>query len=191
MQIRKQFLLMLLLFATERIKAQISAPPVDLIQVRTTAPEAASLGRFGNIPVGNCTGVPQVDIPIDAINVGAISLPISLRYHAGGVRVDDISTCVGIGWALQANGVVSRNMVGIPDETSALGYIAAPDARDIVMQGTSMFADYMYNVHKGRGDSEPDIYQYSFNGQSGKFLFKHDGSIMQIPAKYWQSSARL
>lgn len=174
-------MILLMLFVTERMKAQISAPPVDLIQVRTTAPEAASIGRFGTIPVGNCTGVPGIGIPIDAINVGQISLPISLSYHAGGVRVDDISSCVGLGWALNANGVVARNMVGIPDETSTLGYIASPDARDVVMQGTYMFPDYMYNVHKGRADTEPDIYQYSFNGQSGKFLFKHDGSIMQIP----------
>lgn len=59
MQIRKHFMMLLMLFVTERMKAQISAPPVDLIQVRTTAPEAASLGRFGNIPsviVPECQG---------------------------------------------------------------------------------------------------------------------------------------
>jgi len=173
--------LLLLVFVCTYLKAQTSAPPVDLIQVRAAAPEVASLGKFGNIPVSNSTGVPSINIPITTINVGAIDLPISLDYHAGGIKVDEVSSCVGLGWALNGNGMVFRNMVGLPDETSTYGYIASPEARSVTMSGTSAYATYLYNVHKGNADAEPDIYQYNFNGQSGKFLFKHDGTIMQIP----------
>ncbi|GAA0558502.1 hypothetical protein [Chitinophaga japonensis] len=173
--------LMISVATTGSIHAQVSAPPPDLIRVGTVAPEVASLGKFGNIPVSPCTGIPGISIPVYNISVGKITLPISLDYHAAGIRVDETASCVGLGWSLNANGMIYRTMVGRPDEESGTGYIASPDAHSVVMsKGT--YATYLFKIHKGLADAEPDIFQYNFNGQSGKFIFKHDGSVMEIPA---------
>src|SRR5438309_2161042 len=68
------------------------------------APTAASLGKFADIPVGLYTGTPQINIPIWEVKEGNIKLPISLNYHAGGIKVDEIASWVGIGFALNAGG---------------------------------------------------------------------------------------
>lgn len=105
------------MFVCTSIEAQTSAPSLDCIPVRAVAPEAASLGKFGNNHVDYCTGVPSVSIPVTTIKIGKINLPISLNYHASWIKVDEISSCVGIGWALNGNGMISRNVIGLPDET--------------------------------------------------------------------------
>src|SRR6186713_262385 len=57
----------------------ISVPP---------APNAASLGKFGDIPVGYYTGTPNISVPIYDLKSSRLSLPISLSYHASGVKAD-------------------------------------------------------------------------------------------------------
>ena len=57
---------------------------------------AASLGKYGDIPVSYNSGVPNVGIPITTIQDGPLSLPISLSYHAGGVRVGELASWVGL-----------------------------------------------------------------------------------------------
>jgi YD repeat-containing protein len=164
--------------------AQTSAPPVDLISVKTVSPEAASIGKFGNIPVSMATGVSEISIPIYTIEIAGIVLPVSLNYHSSGIRVDEVSSSVGIGWALTGTGMISRNLIGLPDETPTNGYISAPAATDVAMagSGSSTYRQYLFNVHSNLADAEPDVFQYSFLGQAGKFIFRHDGSVMQIPA---------
>ncbi|WP_147319931.1 hypothetical protein [Chitinophaga silvisoli] len=164
--------------------AQTSAPPIDYVAVSSVGPEAASIGKFGNIPVGFATGVPGISIPIDVLNVGNINFPINLAYHSGGIHVDEVASCVGLGWALDGYGVISRNVVGLPDELDQHGFIDAPEATDVALAGgttSSTYKQYIFDVHKGLSEAEPDVFQYNCNGQSGKFIFKHDGSIMQIP----------
>jgi hypothetical protein len=170
--------LMVLVVAIKGI-AQQSASFKDLIDVSTKPPEVASLGKFGNIPVSNCTGVPGITIPVYEINIGKIKLPISLDYHAGGIRVDETAGSVGLGWALSGIGIVSRNVVGIPDE-GQFGFINAPDGQ-LVSMAPNSYSSYLYSLRHSQADAEPDIFQYSINGQSGKFIFNKDGTVMQIP----------
>ena len=158
---------------------QPGTPFQNLVQVGTTSPEASSIGKFGNVPVSYCTGVPGITVPIFEISIANTKVPISLNYHAGGIRVDETSSSVGLGWALGGIGVVSRNMMGRPDEEGQ-GYIGSPDAQAVINSATS-YNNYLYSLENGSADSEPDIFQYNVNGLSGKFIFKSDGSIMQIP----------
>ncbi|WP_343672473.1 hypothetical protein [Chitinophaga sp.] len=164
--------------------AQTSAPPIDYVPISSVGPEAASIGKFGNIPVGLSTGIPGVSIPIDVVKVGNTSFPVNLAYHAGGVRVDEVASCVGMGWALDGYGIISRNVVGLPDELYQHGYINSPEATDVALSGgttSTLYKQYVFDVHQGLSEAEPDIFQFNFNGQSGKFIFRHDSTLMQIP----------
>lgn len=79
-------------------------------------PNAAAFGKYGDTPVNYHTGTTNISIPIFSITEGNLSLPISLSYHSGGIRVDEMSSWVGLGWSLNAGGVISRSVQGGLDE---------------------------------------------------------------------------
>ncbi|NJN28668.1 MAG: hypothetical protein HC819_23170 [Cyclobacteriaceae bacterium] len=79
-------------------------------------PNAASLGKYGDVPVSYHTGVPNISIPIYTVEEGDLSLPISISYHSSGIKVDEVASWVGLGWALNAGGVISRTIMGGRDE---------------------------------------------------------------------------
>lgn len=152
-----------------------------LINVGTLSPDAASIEKFGNIPVGNNTGIPNISIPIFEINTGKIKLPISINYHSGGIKVDEISSSIGLGWALNCGGTINRNLVGQPDEASA-GFLSSsvPDP-NLLIQSPSNYPEYIYGVAEGTTDPAPDIFSYNIGGVSGKFMMKKGGGFLQIP----------
>ena len=83
----------------------------ELPQITPPSPNAASLGQYGDIPVSYYTGVPNISIPLYTINSGEIKLPISLSYHSSGIKVTQEASWVGLGWALNAGGVITRSCV--------------------------------------------------------------------------------
>ncbi|HEX2921875.1 MAG TPA: RHS repeat domain-containing protein [Bacteroidales bacterium] len=76
------------------------------------SPEMHSLGKFGDIPTSNYTGVPDISIPVYTVKVGKLSLPINLCYHASGIEVSQESSWVGLGWNLLAGGQIALIPVG-------------------------------------------------------------------------------
>jgi len=67
------------------------------------SPEAAALTKMVNCPVNLYTGIPDISIPLYEIKLGELSLPITLQYHAGGFKVNEKSTRVGMGWSLSCD----------------------------------------------------------------------------------------
>src|SRR6187402_2739427 len=84
--------------------------------VSIASPTAASLGKYGDIPVGYHTGVPDISIPLYTVTAGSLKLPIGLSYHASGLKVQEPSSWVGAGWTLNAGGAITRTVVGAPDD---------------------------------------------------------------------------
>lgn len=80
------------------------------------SPESASLGKYGDIPISHHTGTANIPIPIYTVTDGPLSLPISLSYHSSGIRVDEMASQVGLGWSLNAGGMITRSVNGGPDE---------------------------------------------------------------------------
>jgi hypothetical protein len=80
------------------------------------SPEASALAKYAQVPVNLSTGIPSVDVPVASVNGYTLNLPISLSYHASGIRVDEYASWVGLGWALNAGGVITRRVMGLPDE---------------------------------------------------------------------------
>src|SRR5688572_30149168 len=88
----------------------------EFLKVIPPSPEASSLGKYGDHTVSLYTGQQQIDIPIFSISESDINLPISLSYSTGGIKADEVASWAGLGWTLNAGGVVSRSMRGLPDE---------------------------------------------------------------------------
>lgn len=92
------------------VKAQI-----DLNKVVPENPSVASLMKASLTPVTEYAGLPNVEIPIYNVSQGNINVPISLSYHMGGIKVSEESGNVGLGWALNAGGIINRTINGYPD----------------------------------------------------------------------------
>lgn len=71
------------------------------------SPTAASLGRYGEVPVTMYSGIPNINIPLFELESTKLSLPVSMSYQATGVKVEEIPGWVGLGWALNAGGVIT------------------------------------------------------------------------------------
>jgi hypothetical protein len=151
------------------IQAQETIP-----EVIPPSPDAAALGKYGNIPVGLHTGVPQIDIPLYTIKSGSLTLPISISYHASGIKVNEIASWVGLGWSLNAGGAVSRSVVGGCDETGFW-------VNSIKRASELSSADYDYTLMMANGaDGESDLYFYNFGGRSGKFVYGKEGGANKV-----------
>lgn len=138
------------------------------------SPMAASLMQYIDMPVSHYTGVPNISIPLYTIEVSGYELPISLSYHASGIKVAQEASLVGLGWALNAGGVVTRTVRCKDDFDSSSGYLYD----NLIVPGNpgeSAYSDYV-GIHLPGGevmiaDGEPDLFYYNFAGFQGQFIF--------------------
>src|SRR5437016_4892618 len=98
------------------LKQQLSQQTKLFPMLAPQSPEVASLGRYGSYEVNYYTGVPDISIPIYDIQVGELRLPISISYHASGIKVTETPSRIGLGWSLSAGGTITRKIQGKPDE---------------------------------------------------------------------------
>jgi YD repeat-containing protein len=80
------------------------------------SPQAIALGKFAEVPVNLYTGQPNISIPLYTLQVKGIQVPVSLSYNSSGIKVKDIPGAVGLGWSLNAGGVITRVVMGYPDD---------------------------------------------------------------------------
>ena len=96
-----------------------ATPKVDLSVLKNKlppSPTAAALGQYGEVPVSLYNGMPQVNVPITQLSGNDMTMPISLSYHASGNKVNQIASWVGLGFSLNAGGVITREVRDQPDD---------------------------------------------------------------------------
>lgn len=191
--------ILLSLFSLSVFNAAAQKNPYN--EVSISSPNAASLGKYADIPVNYHTGIPQISIPIYTIKEGPLSLPISLSYHASGLKVMETASWVGAGWSLNAGGVITRTVQGAPDEeqTSSVynqtdghlskggynNYLWVPGGApqpppSLTWAPQNQMQDWGYFA-EGKKDGEPDLFFFNFAGYSGKFYFHDDGAAVLVP----------
>lgn len=138
------------------------------------APNTASLGKYGDIPVSHYTGVPNISVPIHQLHQGPISLNISLAYHAGGIRVDEMASRVGLGWSLIGGGIISRVVSGLPDETINGYYNKGNEL-------TNLTSSKVEELIAGTRDGEPDLFSFNCGGFNGQFYFNENKDPVLVP----------
>ncbi|WP_157547238.1 hypothetical protein [Kordia zhangzhouensis] len=183
--------------------SQISITDYKTPVIIPQAPEVASLLRYSEVPVSHYNGIPNIGVPIYTLQGRELSAPINLSYHAGGYRVNEEASWVGLGWSLSAGGQITRTVRGYPDD-STYGFVHNPYTVAIVKQAcnpesgdppvynpnnyTYSCSYYTDNVAvSNRYDYEPDDFNYNMFGQSGRFMFNQKrqvnpkGEIVQFP----------
>src|SRR5690242_1770534 len=166
------FLIVILIGIKVETKAQVSPNYVDAVTLSPTAEKATKMGQE---PVDLFTGVPQIGVPLYSYRSKAngLSLDISLTYFAGGVGIDERPTTAGLGWYLNAGGMITRVVRGIADEQST-GFLNTDTIpNDFRSRGNGYYSDSI--------DAEQDLFQYNFDGRSGTFYIGKNGQIAQLP----------
>lgn len=162
--------------------------------------EAAALGKYADIPISYYTGTTNISIPIYTIEVDGFTLPISLSYHSSGIKVNEEASWIGLGWVLNAGGVVARTVYGRDDFLYRIGnYLYDWPESDGDYNGFGKFdftliAAVIYPDESCLGydpsnfpmrgdlyDAEPDIFSFNFCGQTGKFIYTLDGEPVFYP----------
>jgi len=77
------FIVALFIFGSN-LYAQTTTQPDLNKSLIPPSPEAASLGKFGILPVTLYEGMPNRNVPIYEVKVGKLNLPISLNYNYNG-----------------------------------------------------------------------------------------------------------
>lgn len=141
---------------------------------KNLTPTAASLQRYGTIPVSLYTGTPQIVIPLDTVFSKGIRIPISLSYHSGGIKVETHPDCTGLGWTLMCGGAITRQVNGFPDETNNEGFFY----RHSLMKGITKETAHFFFSTDGYWliDTQPDIFHFNFMGYNGFFMMDTDGN---------------
>jgi YD repeat-containing protein len=162
----------------------------ELVTNIPVAPNAASLGKYGDIHPDLATGIPQINIPLYDLKSGDITVPISVSYHSGGVKVEEIASWVGAGWSLNAGGVITRTVRG-NDDLSGNGYLGSSTRSDLqkyragTMTSTEL-QTFKRNIYYKSEDTEPDMFYFNFGGYSGYFFINAAGSPVVVPKKHWK-----
>jgi len=176
--------------------SSLAQPPGDafkkLAAVPLHTPQAAALSRDVEYPVTYYNGLAQISLPIYEVVCGDISVPITLSYHGGGIKVQEEATWVGLGWTLNAGGVITHDIKGADDEVGInhtfnqvfpTGQTTAYMESPFVYGKTGCTGLYtstgsvwscpnlssLTNTYNAT-DGEHDIYAYNFGNYSGKFF---------------------
>lgn len=177
---QKIFLLAILFLQCIYVQGQTSDVS-ELPNFTPPSPTAYELGKYGQIPVGMFTGTPNVNVPLYQYSTKNLTVPISLSYNSNGIKVDQLSSNVGLGWSLNIGGVVSRITRDKSDEENSLFF---PE-EEISEAGvrSPMALDFFYMAGMDVVDTETDLFMYNFNGYSGSFVFDNNKGIVQLPKK--------
>lgn len=143
------------------------------------APEAAELGKYGNTQISLFTGTPKINIPLFELKGNSVSVPVSMSYNAGGFKPNEMASWVGLGWSLNAGGVITRSVLGNPD--NANNYFNTQNTYTTPPPVALNFTLYenLTKMQNGQWETQPDVYFYNFGGSSGKFFIRQDGSIIK------------
>ena len=157
------------------IKAQQS----PIVNGATLSPTTEKAIQKGAENVSLYTGVPQIGVPLYSYTnqSNKLSLSISIDYYAGGIGIDEAPTFTGLGWYLNAGGIITRIIRGQADEGNenlAKGFLFTDTIPNDWRQKSSEY----YNDSV---DAMQDIFQYQFNGRSGIFYIGKNGQTAQVP----------
>ncbi|HMI03961.1 MAG TPA: hypothetical protein VK541_15855, partial [Pedobacter sp.] len=141
-------------------------------------PEAAAFLKYGEYPVDLSTGVPNISIPLYTIEDHGFSIPISLDYHASGIKVNQEATWVGLGWNLNFGAqIILSPRDGIDQNNQFIDIL--PDADSIIAH----FNAHPYEFSGGPVQTDhldmsriKDVYNFSSPTTNGSFYIRNKDS---------------
>ncbi|WP_322970750.1 hypothetical protein [Faecalibacter sp. LW9] len=142
------------------------------------SPDVAAFSKLVDIPSTTHTGVITKSIPLYTLEFKDISIPISLDYSTSGIKLDEISSRVGLGWSLNIGGIsLSKQIFGSNDERTGRKFDVSmgfnPDGFSTVNGNDTHKALLAVGYYMGEDviDFLPDLFNFSIINNSGKFIY--------------------
>ncbi|GAB3359903.1 hypothetical protein GCM10027566_25480 [Arachidicoccus ginsenosidivorans] len=158
--IRLYVLIILSLLLTSSSRAQLSQTVED--KLLPVSPTTYQFTKYEDLPIGKYTGVADVTVPLYTIEQGDLTIPITVNYHTGGIKVNEEASWVGLGWNLPLGQIVQTVMD--KDDLADVYYLAAQNSK-----GTSANPLWM----------QPDFIHGPF---SVLYSYNHDACGTYMPA---------
>ena len=184
---RSLFLIFVVLFFSKGILAQ---------QPDFSNPQAYSFTKYVDNPVNKYYGRPDISIPIYTIKLKDFEFPITASYHPGGILVTEEASEIGLGWTLNAYGVITQVTRDLNDLYNPIGDVPINELSDnIGIQTKEYFARGYGDLleweglsgeenYEKRGEfvdgyynSEIDLFKYNLPNLSGTFFIYNDKFI--------------
>jgi YD repeat-containing protein len=142
-------------------------------------PPGVDVGSAIPLPSVSPTGSVGFSVPLWRIETGSVSLPLTLSYNSNGIRVNDVPSETGLGWALFTGGTISRSVNIFPDEYTGVG------PNDTTYQSwfqidpyqLSCKLDTLKKFYDGKWDFSPDLFMINLPVAIGEFLFDNDSTL--------------
>ncbi len=180
------YLIALYFLTLGNIWAQINN--TDMPKYIQQSPTVAGLEKFGDYPIGYNTGTVNISADLYSFPLGkGLNLDVNLAYHSSGIKVEEISGRVGLGWSLIAGGYISRQLKGQKDEEAGTaGFYNLIEKRKgfklpLMINNEMYVSPTMDSIARGQLDPSPDIFSLNILGRSYKFFLGNDGEFHTIP----------
>jgi len=153
-------------------------------EIFPNSPTAAELGSYGSYPVNYSTGLPNIEIPLYTIEVGDLKVPITLKYHASGIKVNQQVSWVGLGWSLDTGGIISLETRDTPDELEPLIYDTPEESDFLTFFQNNPYAFNHIDFAKLKNYSwVKDAYNINLPTVNGSF-FLNSNSLGEVDKKF-------
>lgn len=153
-------------------------------------PEVRKFVEYGDFSLSHTKGAANISIPIYNLETKTgVTIPISLDYISNGIKVNEMASNVGLGWTLNAFGVITientMKDARLPDlgsrfKDKLLAYNGGAKLYRNQSEHTT-FYDYLESVHRGETNGNVPVFTYNFLGNSGKFILDSQGKSFGIP----------
>ncbi|EGV42139.1 hypothetical protein BZARG_368 [Bizionia argentinensis JUB59] len=153
----------------------------QLPNISPPSPESYGLGSYGNLPIGLSTGAINKQLPIVSFKTNNIEVPVYLAYVSNGLKVDELESIVGLGWRLNAGGIITRVVRDKPDDENYGSSPGIPKKMlDEIHRKSPESQEYFYLKQQDQSDSEDDIFYINVNGINGKFHIKNNNEVQLV-----------
>ncbi|SUJ02409.1 Uncharacterised protein [Sphingobacterium spiritivorum] len=170
---RKYIILFITLLSFFKALGQSSIENNEII---LPSPTAYSFVKNIENPTNLYNGLVDISENLFSVQSGVLKINISLNYNTSGIKPSEIPGWVGLGFNLNAGGVISRIVKDLPDDAQN-GYLRKYEEIEVQMNKAMPDDEFLKSIKAGQIDSKQDVFIYNFNGYNGKFVFDENGSI--------------
>ena len=160
-------------------------------------PQVADFMKYGAVRDNLYKGAVGVDIPVYHYKDEVFDIPVTISYGSSGYKPNLNSGPLGLGWILNTGGVITRKVNGIPDESVGNMYVPVYGYATLWQKKLALGTQYcmlptdilssgkesllVHKITEGKTpyyyETAPDIFSFSFMGQTGSFVLQPDGGI--------------